>query len=168
MPNINVARTTGGTLFLWNVDSRVGRGGPGISINNSLVQYLLFRCRLGSEIDPLLRRDQITGVWDPRSQSALKKYEKIAPRVVSDGVIDRMKPGQIAGSISNLPYKLTLLNLDFVRSVTGFSPRAAVAGGLITVDEITDILMRMPESDDMPAPLSLELKKVRNAGGFSR
>jgi hypothetical protein len=169
MPNINVATVNGSKLTLWNVDNRVGRGGPGISINNTLVQYLLFRNNLGSAEELLLSREQVNGVWDPRSQSALKRYESLeGDNVTADGVVDRMRPGQVAGSLSHKRYKMMLLNIGFVRSITGMQTSRAVDAGLLTIDDISDILMRMPETEDVPKDLRFELQTVRDAGGFAR
>ena len=166
MPNVHVVVVIGTKSLKWNVDSRIGRGGSSLGVDVKLVQYLLFRSGLGGPDGSFLDHDKINGIWDPHSMSALKRWEKVhSKRIVVDGAIDRMKPGQTDGSISRKRYKMGILNGEYVRSVIGMDVITAHSQGLISPDEINEVIMRMPENEDVPGDLALALKTARSASG---
>jgi hypothetical protein len=168
MPSIHPLTLPAGDQLFWNVDHRVGRGGQHVGIDVELVQYFLFRNRLGRAkpnplLDPLfLDLSDVTGIWDPKSDAALRKFERLfAARVLADGCVDRMRPGQIVGSISHLAYKLVGLNIAFVRSVIGVDPVIAIQSGVISLDDFNDTILGLADQSDLPGRLRVALNTAR-------
>jgi hypothetical protein len=173
MPNVHSILVDGPSgkevALIWNIDASVGGPhGTNRRFDAMLVQFLLFDAGFGN-------RAGIIGSWNSRSQSQLKSFEAAFSRptrnpiitggVTQDGVVDRMRPGQIVGSISHLTYKMNLFNRLYVhkhpRKTT--PPPSSGGPGLAGV-EVTNITMDdMLRDPNMPADLQAELQKQRDA-----
>jgi hypothetical protein len=151
--------------IIWNVEAPVGTPhGTNRRMDAMLVQFLLFDAGFCARAD-------VDGSWGKRSQSFLKKFEETFPGptttpincrgVKQDGLVDRMRPGQIQGSISHLEYKMNLLNRLYVKKRKK-NPDASASG-----TDVTDITMdRMVNDPNMPPILQDELKRKRDAAGL--
>jgi hypothetical protein len=169
MPDVHRITVSGPSgpeiAFIWNLEAPVGLPqGTNRTMDAMLVQFLLFDAGF-------CEQREIDGSWGKRSQSFLKKFEGTFSEptttpiecrgVTQDGIVDRMRPGQKAGSISHLEYKMALLNRMYVKKRRK-NPND-LARGVDVIDITMDIMVNDP---NMPKILQTELKKKRDAAGL--
>jgi hypothetical protein len=173
MPNVHRILVDGPSgkevALIWNIDASVGGPrGTNHRFDAMLVQFLLFDAGFGD-------RAGISGSWNSRSQSQLKSFEAAfsgpttkpvnTGGVTQDGVVDRMRPGQIVGSISHLTYKMNLFNRLYVHAHPRKNvPRSSSGGpGLAGVEVVNITMDDMLRDPNMPDVLQTELKRKRDA-----
>lgn len=165
MPAIITVDIGVGKLKCWNLNVKVGVGGSLRGMDVSLAQWLLVVARKST--DPGLTAEDVVGVWGPKSRAALALIEtKHRELMSSDGCLDPVRPGQTSGSISHKLYKMLILQMEYLRIVTGFSALLpAVLAVQITIQEMEKLLMSMPEnSSNMPQDLKLAMIAARDGG----
>ena len=143
MPTISTIQVTGAVgspIIMWNIGSNVGKGGVNSPLNVKLVQFLLANAT-GDELPTV-----ITGLWDPISDAMLRG---IFPGTsLTDKIIDPIRPGQAAGSISHVIYRMVFLQTFYLSKRFGSS-------ATMSPDDLLFALLDMPENagPDMPADL---------------